>query len=169
MVVDPFAALADVVVLDGGLATELEARGADLTDELWSARLLLDDPGLIVEVHRAYVDAGADVVIGASYQASFEGLAHRGLDHQAAAALFVRSVDLAREGAAGRALVAASIGPYGAVLANGAEYTGDYGLGDAVAARAFLLDFHGPRAEVLASARPDVLAIETIPSVVEAE
>jgi len=169
MVVDPFAAFSDVVVLDGGLATELEARGADLTDELWSARLLLDDPGLIVEVHRAYVDAGADVVIGASYQASFEGLAHRGLDHQAAAALFVRSVDLAREGAADRALVAASIGPYGAVLANGAEYTGDYGLGDAVAARAFLLDFHGPRAEVLASARPDVLAIETIPSVVEAE
>jgi len=86
MVVDPFAAFSDVVVLDGGLATELEARGADLTDELLSARLLLDDPGLIVEVHRDYVDAGADVVIGASYQASFEGLAHRGLDHQAAAA-----------------------------------------------------------------------------------
>ena len=169
MVVDPFAAFSDVVVLDGGLATELEARGADLSDELWSARLLLDDPGLIVDVHRAYVDAGADVVIGASYQASFEGLEHRGLDRPAAAALFVRSVDLAREGAADRALVAASIGPYGAVLANGAEYTGDYGVGDPGAARAFLRDFHGPRAEVLASARPDVFAIETIPSIVEAE
>ena len=169
MIADPFAGFSDVVVLDGGLATELEARGADLSDELWSARLLLDDPALIVDVHRAYVDAGADVVIGASYQASFEGLEHRGLDRSAAAALFVRSVELAREGAADRALVAASVGPYGAVLANGAEYTGDYGLGDRDAARVFLRDFHGPRAAVLASARPDLLAIETIPSIVEAE
>jgi homocysteine S-methyltransferase len=169
MVVDPFAAFSDVVVLDGGLATELEARGADLSDELWSARLLLDDPGLIVEVHRAYVEAGADVVIGASYQASFDGLAHRGLDRPAATALFARSVELARDGAAGRALVAASVGPYGAVLANGAEYTGDYGLGDLDTARAYLREFHEPRAEALAAAGPDLLAVETIPSIVEAE
>jgi len=169
MVEDPFAGYADVVVLDGGLATELEARGADLSDDLWSARLLLDDPQLIVDVHRAYVDAGADVVIGASYQASFEGLERRGLDHAAATALLERSVELAREGAQGRALVAASVGPYGAVLANGAEYTGDYGLSDAETARTFLRDFHGPRADVLASAAPDVLAVETIPSIVEAE
>ena len=87
-------------------------------------------PASIVEVHRAYVDAGADVVIGASYQASYEGLAHRGIDRDAATALLARSVELAREGADGRALVAASVGPYGAVLANGAEYTGDYGLGE---------------------------------------
>jgi homocysteine S-methyltransferase len=169
MVDDPFASFPDVVVLDGGLATELEARGADLSDELWSARLLLDDPGLIVDVHRAYVDAGADVVIGASYQASFEGLSRRGLDHAAARALFARSVELAREGAGGRALVAASVGPYGAVLANGAEYTGDYGLGNGETARGSLRDFHGPRAEALVDAGPDVLAIETIPSIVEAE
>src|SRR4029078_4197611 len=169
MVEDPFAGYADVVVLDGGLATELEARGADLSDDLWSARLLLDDPRLIVDVHRAYVDAGADVVIGASYQASVEGLERCGLDHAAATALLERSVELAREGAQGQALVAASIGPYGAVLANGAKYTGDYGLGDAETAGAFLRGFHGPRADVLASAAPDVLAVETIPSFVEAE
>jgi homocysteine S-methyltransferase len=169
MVEDPFAPLPGVVVLDGGMATELEAHGADLSDDLWSARLLLDDPQLIVDVHRAYVDAGADVVIGASYQASFEGLERRGLDHAAATALLERSVALAREGAHDRALVAASIGPYGAVLANGAEYTGEYGLGDAETARTFLRDFHGPRADVLASAAPDVLAIETIPSIVEAD
>ncbi len=144
MVDDPFDQYPGVVVLDGGLATELEARGADLGDELWSARLLIDDPASIVEVHRAYVDAGADVVIGASYQASYEGLAHRGIDHDAATALLARSVELAREGADGRALVAASVGPYGAVLANGAEYTGDYGLGETSVARSFLRDFHGP-------------------------
>jgi homocysteine S-methyltransferase len=169
MATDPFAAFSDVVVLDGGLATELEARGADLSDELWSARLLLDDPGLIAEVHRAYVDAGADVVIGASYQASFDGLEHRGLDRAAARALLARSVQLARDAADGRALVAASVGPYGAVLANGAEYTGDYGLGASDIARTTLRDFHGPRAEALAAAQPATLAIETIPSIVEAE
>ena len=169
MVVDPFSRFEGTVVLDGGLATDLEVRGADLGDELWSARLLLDDPASSVEVHRAYVAAGADVVIGASYQASYEGLAHRGIDRAAATQLLARSVDLAREGADGRALVAASVGPYGAVLANGAEYTGDYGLGDSSEARSFLRDFHGPRAEALASAGPDLLAIETIPSIVEAE
>ena len=133
--VDPFAAFPDEIVLDGGLATELERRGADLRDELWSARLLLDDPDAIVDVHRAYVDAGADVVISGSYQASFDGFAARGLDRAAAAELMRRSVELARAATAdaGRpVLVAASIGPYGAVLADGSEYTGDYGSGRAV-------------------------------------
>src|SRR5262245_48666195 len=169
MVTDPFATFAGAVVLDGGLATELEARGADLSDELWSARLLLDDPALIVDVHRAYVDAGADVVIGASYQASFDGLAHRGLDRAAASDVLVRSVSLARAGAGARAVVAASVGPFGAVRADGSEYTGEYGLGEDATARAFLRDFHGPRADVLAAAGPDLLAVETIPSMVEAE
>jgi homocysteine S-methyltransferase len=170
VIVDPFAAYPDAVVLDGGLATELERRGADLRDPLWSARVLVEDPDLIVEVHRAYVAAGADVVIGASYQASFEGLAARGLDRAAAAALLARSVELARAATADRpVLVAASVGPYGAVLANGAEYTGDYGLGEAASARAALRVFHLQRAEALAAAAPDLLAIETIPSVVETE
>ena len=170
MIVDPFAAYPGCVVLDGGLATELERRGADLRDPLWSARVLVEDPALIVEVHRAYVAAGADVVTGASYQASFEGLAARGFDREAASRLLARSVELAREAVDDRrVLVAASVGPYGAVLANGAEYTGDYELGAASTARAALRDFHLPRAEVLAAAGPDLLAIETIPSVVEAE
>lgn len=167
--IDPLAAYPGFVVLDGGLATELERRGADLRDPLWSARVLVEDPDLIVEVHRAYVEAGADVVIGASYQASFEGLAARGFDRDAASALLASSVQLARASATDRTLVAASVGPYGAVLANGAEYTGDYGLGDTTTARAALRAFHLPRAEALVAAGPDLLAIETIPSVVEAE
>jgi len=172
MIRDPLAAYPGSVVLDGGLATELEERGADLRDPLWSARVLVEDPGRIVDVHRAYVDAGADVLISASYQASFEGFAARGFDQSAAASLLRRSVELARDAAATverPVLVAASVGPYGAVLANGAEYTGDYGLGDATAARAALRAFHLPRAEALADAAPDLLAIETIPSLVEAE
>ncbi len=166
---DPFAAFPGSVVLDGGLASELERNGADLRDPLWSAKVLLDEPGRVVDVHRAYVEAGAQVVIGASYQASFEGLARRGFDRRAAERVLASSVELAREGAAGRALVAASIGPYGAFLANGAEYTGDYGLGDDEHARAALHDFHRPRAEALAAASPDLFAVETIPSLLEAD
>ncbi|MEP6757835.1 MAG: homocysteine S-methyltransferase [Actinomycetota bacterium] len=170
MIDDPFAAYPGSVVLDGGLATELERRGADLRDALWSARVLLDDPALIVEVHRAYIEAGADVVIGASYQASFEGLAARGLDRPAATSLLRRSVELAREATGDRDVrVAASVGPYGAILANGAEYTGDYGLGPPSSAGDALRTFHLPRVEALASAGPDLLAIETIPSIVETE
>ncbi|MFB3739748.1 MAG: homocysteine S-methyltransferase, partial [Candidatus Velamenicoccus archaeovorus] len=161
-----------VVVLDGGMATELERRGADLHDPLWSARVLLDRPELVREVHRSYFEAGADVAISASYQASFEGLERRGLDPDAAAAVLRRSVELAaqardeveRRPDGERRLIAASIGPYGAVLANGAEYTGDYGKDVDELER-----WHRPRMEVLAASGADLLAIETIPSVVEAE
>jgi homocysteine S-methyltransferase len=162
---DPFAPLlADggVGVIDGAMGTELERRGADVRDPLWSARILLESPDLVREVHAAYVAAGADVAISASYQATFEGLARRGLDRDAAAEVLRSSVRIARE-AAGDAIVAASIGPYGAYLGNGAEYTGDYDLDEDA-----LVAFHVPRLETLAEAGPDVFAIETIPSVVEA-
>ncbi len=153
------------VVLDGGLGTELDRRGADLRDRLWSARALVESPDLVRDVHAAYFAAGADVAIGASYQASFEGLAARGIEGDDAVALFRRSVELARdaaEAAAGERLVAASVGPYGAFLGNGAEYTGDYDRDEDA-----LVEFHLPRMEALASASPDLFAIETIPSIVE--
>ena len=160
------ALAAGPVVLDGGLATLLEAHGHDLTSELWSARLLRDDPDAIVAAHREYFDAGAQVAITASYQASFEGLARLGLDAAAAADLLRRSVRLARDAAGGarERWVAASVGPYGAVLADGSEYRGDYGLSVAE-----LRAWHRPRLEVLASAGADVLAMETVPCLAEAE
>ena len=102
------------LVLDGGMATELERGGADLRDELWSARLLKDDPKAILNVHEAFFDAGADVAISASYQASFSGFADRGIEAEEAAALMRRSVTLARKAAAtdgSDRLVAASVGP----------------------------------------------------------
>lgn len=169
MTAAPFQAMLDargVVVLDGGLGTELDRRGVDLHDPLWSARALVETPDVIRDVHAAYFDAGADVAISSSYQASFDGLAARGLDREEASALFRRSVELAREaasGAPGERLVAASVGPYGAFLGNGAEYTGDYDRDETG-----LLEFHAPRLEALAEAAPDLFAVETIPSILEA-
>jgi homocysteine S-methyltransferase len=152
-----------VVVLDGGFATQLERRGLDLSDALWSARLLLDDPDEVRDTHLAFYRAGAQVATTASYQASFDGFARHGLSREESVALMRRSVTLAREAAllADRPglLVAASVGPYGAVLADGSEYRGDYGVSDAA-----LRSFQLPRAEVLASAGADLLAIETVPS-----
>lgn len=145
-----------VVVLDGGLATELERRGAELSSNLWSARLLHDDPGEIVEAHRAFVEAGAEVVTSASYQASFEGL---GDD---AEQLMRLSVTLARQAAP--RWVAASVGPYGAVLADGSEYRGDYRLSVTE-----LRLWHRRRLAVLADAGADVLAVETMPCLAEVE
>jgi homocysteine S-methyltransferase len=165
VVENPFGRILEehgTVVLDGGLATELERRGADLKDPLWSAKVLVEDPDAIAEVHVAYFDAGADVAISASYQATFEGLAGRGIDRTDAATLMRRSVELAREVAGVERLVAGSIGPYGAMLGNGAEYTGDYDKDEDE-----LFEFHVPRLEALAEARPDVFAVETIPSFVE--
>ncbi|NUH42262.1 homocysteine S-methyltransferase [Streptomyces samsunensis] len=219
------------LVLDGGLSNQLEAQGCDLSDELWSARLLADDPGQIEAAHIAYARAGARVLITSSYQATYEGFAHRGLGHEEATALLRRSVELARMaaertaavraaveraeaeraaieeaeagraeargsavepmaagravveraeagqtdpggagdggdvggGAAGAVWVAASVGPYGAMLADGSEYRGRYGLSVAELTR-----FHRPRIEALAAAGPDALALETVPDADEA-
>lgn len=155
------------VLLDGGLATELEARGHDLSDSLWSARLLADAPQDIVAVHAAYFRAGAAIATTASYQASFEGFAARGFDRGESAGLLRRSVALARaardDAGVDGLLVAASIGPYGAALADGSEYRGRYGLSVAALAR-----WHRPRLEVLAAAGADVLACETVPDLDEA-
>ena len=166
MTPDPLARIREAhgsVVLDGGLATELERRGADLKDPLWSAKVLVEDPDAIRGVHEAYFEAGADVAISASYQATFEGLAGRGIERVDAARLMRRSVELAREAGSGDRVVAASVGPYGAMLGNGAEYTGDYDKDEDE-----LVEFHVPRIEALAEAGPDVFAVETIPSFVEA-
>jgi homocysteine S-methyltransferase len=157
-----------VLISDGGLATELEARGNDLSDALWSARLLLDAPEEIAAVHAAFFRAGAVFATTASYQASFQGFAARGIGRGDAVRLLRRSVELATSardvvGARGR-WVAASIGPYGAALADGSEYKGRYGLSVAQ-----LADWHRPRLEVLADAGPDVLALETVPDIAEAE
>jgi homocysteine S-methyltransferase len=157
-----------VLISDGGLATELEARGNDLSDALWSARLLVDAPEEIAAVHAAFFRAGAVFATTASYQASFDGFAARRIGRDDAVRLLRRSVELARAardeaGARGR-WVAASIGPYGAALADGSEYKGRYGLSVAQ-----LADWHRPRLEVLVDAEPDVLAVETVPDIAEAE
>ncbi|KND40429.1 homocysteine S-methyltransferase [Streptomyces stelliscabiei] len=172
--VGPFAAAlaADVLVLDGGMSNQLESAGHDLSDELWSARLLAEQPEALTEAHLAYFEAGADVAITASYQATFEGFAKRGVDGERAAELMALSVESAVDaaveaktrGRSGPLLVAASVGPYGAMLADGSEYRGRYGLSPAELER-----FHRPRLEALAAARPDVLALETIPDTDEAE
>ena len=156
-----------VLISDGGLATELEARGHDLSDDLWSARLLAEAPDEIVAVHEAFFRAGSQIATTASYQASFEGFARRGIDRADAERLMRRSVALAksaRDASPKPGWVAASVGPYGAMLAHGEEYIGRYGLSVAE-----LTAWHRPRLEVLLAAEPDVLALETIPDSDEAE
>lgn len=173
----PFLDRQGALILDGGLATQLEARGADLHDPLWSAKLLLEDPALIRQVHLDYFWAGADCAITASYQATIPGFKQRGLTEAQATTLLKLPVQLAceardefwagvRERGDGRLrpLVAASVGPYGAYLANGAEYTGDYDLDEAG-----LVAFHCQRWHILAESEADLLACETIPSMVEAK
>jgi homocysteine S-methyltransferase len=166
----------EVVVLDGGLATALTTRGHDLSDRLWSARVLMTDPEAIEAVHLDYFRAGAQVATTASYQASIEGFEAVGSDRETALDLIRRSVRLADSARRrfrddtpgiddrGPLLVAGSVGPYGAMLADGSEYRGDYDV-DAPA----LAAFHRPRMEALVEAGADLLAFETIPTIEEAE
>lgn len=149
------------------MATHLEALDRDISGPLWSARVLADDPDSIVAAHGDFIDAGAQVVITASYQVSRAGFVAQGRSAKEADAALRRSVELAREAVARRAqqrvLVAASVGPYGAITHDGGEYRGRYGL-----SAQELIDFHGERIAVLAEAAADLLAVETIPDADEA-
>lgn len=164
------------LVIDGALATELERRGFDLKDELWSAKILLEQPEAIKHLHYDYFKAGADCAITASYQATIEGFTKRGLNKKEAVDLIQKSVKLAIEArdvfwsdesnriGRSKPFIAASVGPYGAFLADGSEYRGNYGLTENE-----LMDFHRPRMKALIEADADILACETIPSLIEAE
>jgi homocysteine S-methyltransferase len=164
-----------VVVLDGALATELERRGVDLRDPLWSAKCLIESPQTIRAVHLDYFRAGADVATTATYQASFEGFERRGVDREEAGHLMREAVaiaaaardefwaDRSNRRSRSRPLVAASIGPYGAMLADGSEYRGRYPVSDAELER-----FHRPRLEILADTGADLIACETLPCLREA-
>lgn len=163
------------LVLDGAFSTELERRGFSINDALWSAIALYQRPDLVKAVHRSYYEAGADIVESASYQATIPGFVKKGFTHDEAAALLRKTITLAREARdeflavhrlanRPRPLVASSIGPYGAYLADGSEYRGHYGK-----TKKELMDFHRERFHVLAEAGPDLFAFETIPSLIEAE
>ena len=164
-----------LLVLDGAFGTELARRGFDTNDALWSAKALFEKPELVEAVHRDYYEAGADISTSASYQATVEGFEKKGFTREQAKELIVRSVRLVqqardafwqqKEKRVGRPqpLAAASVGPYGAYLADGSEYCGDYG-----ASRAELADFHAERLAILVSAGPDILACETLPLLDEA-
>jgi homocysteine S-methyltransferase len=176
---NPIASILDrypALVIDGALATELENRGYDLKDDLWSAKILLEQPEAIKQLHYDYFKSGADCAITASYQATIEGFRKRGLSELEAVALLQKSVRLAmdarddfwadaknREGRS-KPFVAASVGPYGAFLADGSEYRGNYGLSEQE-----LMKFHRPRMKALVEAGAEMFACETIPSLVEAQ
>jgi homocysteine S-methyltransferase len=161
------------IILDGGLATELESQGAVLHETLWSAAHLHSDPEAIVRAHLAYLEAGANCIISASYQATRKGLMTLGVSAEEADALIAGSVALAKDARkrfraanpqSGRLiLVAASVGPYGAALQDGSEYIGGYGVSDGE-----IREFHAPRLQLLDASEADLLACETIPDFREA-
>ncbi|KAG2306633.1 hypothetical protein Bca52824_026381 [Brassica carinata] len=174
-------------VVDGGFATELERHGADIKDPLWSAKCLITSPHLVTKVHLDYLESGANIIITASYQATIQGFVSKGLSVGEAESLLRRSVELSCEAReifynrcnkgswdfdhAGKAsqrpvLVAASVGSYGAYLADGSEYSGVYG--DYVSKES-LKDFHRRRVQILAKSGADLIAFETIPNKLEAE
>ena len=148
-------------LLDGGLATALEDLGNTFTTELWTGELLKSAPDQIREAHAAFVRAGAEIIITSTYQVSFPGCIAKGWTHEEVVDALKNSIQLARDAKAPK--VAASIGPYGAYLADGSEYRGNY---DATEAQ--LREFHKERLELLIACKPDFLAIETIPEIREA-
>lgn len=155
-------------ILDGGLSNVLEAKGCNLNHKLWTASLLEKNPEAIIKAHLEYIKAGAKCITTASYQASIQGLTDLGYSGESAKRLILKSVELAEIAVQrsidlgiiqAKPLIAASIGPYGAYLADGSEYRGNYGVTDEA-----LYEFHFERIMLLYKSNIDLLAIETIPS-----
>jgi homocysteine S-methyltransferase len=159
--------LANIRVLDGGMATELEKLGCDLSGPLWSAHVLREQPEKVAAVHESYIEAGADIILTASYQVSAEAYAEIGLSVEDVAASLRESVEIAERVRLRYPerdiLIAASLGPYGAALHNGAEYHGNYDISFDQ-----LVGFHSRRIAVLAASNADLIAFETVPSLEEA-
>jgi homocysteine S-methyltransferase len=162
--------LQGIRVLDGGMATELERRGCDISGPLWSAQVLDASPDTIVSVHLDYLRAGADCISTASYQVSAKGYAEMGRSRKDADRALRKSVELAEQARDAYAAennrpirITASLGPYGAALHNGAEYHGRYDIGFEA-----LVAFHAERLAVLADTHADLIAFETVPSLEEA-
>lgn len=165
----PHFDISRVHVLDGGLATELERRGYDISGPLWSARVLDEAPEAIQQVHLDYLRAGADCISTASYQVSELGYAELSRPRKDAARALHQSVELAeaareqyRHESDRTILIAASLGPYGAALHNGAEFHGRYKIGFEE-----LVAFHAERLAVATDSHADLIALETIPSLEE--
>jgi len=164
-----------IMVIDGSMSTVLEALGANTKSSLWTAAVLAEQPELVKQVHLDYFRAGADCGITCSYQATIPGLTAHGYSVEEAERIIADSVRVFLEARdewweeegreAGRVypVCLAGIGPYGAYLADGSEYRGNYGVDDQT-----LYDFHRRRMEILAEAGADVFLIETQPSLKEA-
>lgn len=159
------------IIIDGALASELQRRGCDLNDSLWSAKVLIEQPDLIRQVHYDYFKAGADCATTASYQASPLGFAKKGISLDESIKLIKKSVELAQQakeqyltqiGKNKPLFIAGSVGPYGAYLADGSEYTGNYQLSEDK-----FIEFHQIRIQALIDAKADILACETLPNFAE--
>lgn len=159
------------IIIDGALASELQRRGCDLNDSLWSAKVLIEQPDLIRQVHYDYFKAGADCATTASYQASPLGFAKKGISLDESIKLIKKSVELAQQakeqyltqiGKNKPLFIAGSVGPYGAYLADGSEYTGNYQLSEEE-----FIEFHQIRIQALIDAKADILACETLPNFAE--
>ena len=156
---------ASSVVIDGGMSTQLARTGYDTSGPLWTGNALLHKPSGVVQAHRDFVEAGCNVVITCSYQISRQGFRRIGLTDLDADLAMSAATHAAREAVEGTSVrVAASVGPYGAVLHDGSEYRGNYGL-----AASQLYDFHAERIDTIIASEPDLLAVETIPDAREAE
>ena len=156
-----------ITKLDGGLSTALENNGNKLTTSLWTGELILVNPSEITKAHLDFINAGADIIITSSYQISYLGCSKRGWSESKTDQALSGSTQLAKDAVlkSGKSVkVASSIGPYGAALADGSEYKGNYGV-----TKSALKDFHARRLELLISTSPDLLALETMPDTFEVE
>lgn len=156
------------LIIDGGLSNVLEDLGCDLYDKLWVAKLLSTNPEAIIKTHLQYLEAGAQIISTSSYQATIPGFMNIGYTEEESERLILKSVELAemalhkfieKNKPKTTPLIAASIGPYGAFLADGSEYSGNYNVSDEL-----LFNFHTKRLELLDNSLCNLLAIETIPS-----
>jgi len=168
-----------IMTIDGGFSTQLAFHvGSNIDgDPLWSARYNAVEPTAVIQTHLDFLENGAEIILTNTYQASVEGYTtHLKLDREQSIELIKSTVKLAhiardkflqtKGNQQDKPLIFASIGPYGAHLHDGSEYTGSYA---SRVSSAVIRKWHKVRIDACVEAGVDGLAIETIPCQMEAE
>lgn len=147
------------LVLDGGLATTLEGYGCDLNSSLWSSEVIIHEPNKVKQAHQAFTDAGADIVLTSTYQASFATFESIGMQTSEIKHLFDVAVEQIKASVTDEQVIVGSLGPYGAYLSDGSEYTGAYEV-----SIEDYIDFHQARIQALIDRGIYDFVFETVPN-----
>ena len=152
-----------IKLLDGSMSFPMEQLGYNLKNKLWTGKALINNPDLIKDIHKGYIDAGADFISTSTYQISFDRLKNMGYQSEEIKKIFQKSVDIVKDAIEESKLkkeikIVGSFGPYASYDPEASEYIGEYDSTDIE-----IKKFHLNNIRIIEETDLDIILYETIP------